>query len=177
MWDVIPYVYGVYLCICIQIVINLYINFKINFVSWFSIFMILTLNFSFCFFLKNLRKQRVSILKTRYSQIPITWLNCLQPYLSKQCFWLSCPSPGCVPLQLQILLLDFRIESSLHLFSQPRIYFNFFIVILNHLFPINVVFIFSIFLVVCYKAHWKVDEMKSIRLKVHSVCLPGHLPR
>ena len=49
-WDVIPYVCGVCLCICIQIVINLYINFIINFVSWFSIFMILTLNFSFYLF-------------------------------------------------------------------------------------------------------------------------------
>ena len=128
------------------------------------------------FFLKNLRKQTVSILKTSYSQIPITWLNCLQPYFSKQCFWLSCPSPGCVPLQLQILLLDFRIESSLHLFSQPRIYFSFLIVILYHLFPINVVFIFSIFLVVCYKAHWKVDEMKSIRLGVSSLCVSPRTP-
>ena len=82
-WNAIPYVCGVRLCICIQIVINVYTNFIINFVSWFSIFMILTLNFSFFFFLKNLRKQRVSILKSRYSQIPITWLNCLYPYLSR----------------------------------------------------------------------------------------------
>ena len=68
-------------------------------------------------------------------------------------FLVFCPYPGCVPLQLQILFLDFPIETSLQLFSQPRIYFNFFIVILYHLFPINLVFIFSIFLAVCYKAH------------------------
>ena len=50
MQDVIPYVCSVCLCICIQIVINLYINVIINIISQFSIFMILTLNFSFCFF-------------------------------------------------------------------------------------------------------------------------------
>ena len=70
----------------------------------------------------------------------------------------------------------FPIESSFHVFSQPRINFNlFFFYYVSFISYWH--FIFSVFfLVVCYMVHWKVDEMKIIKLELHFVCLPGHLP-
>ena len=119
--------------------------------------MILTLNFSFYLF-EEPQETNSKYFKNLLFTNPY-YMTELLAALSFQtlCFSLSCPSPGCVPLQLQILFVDFPIESSFHVFSQPRIHFNLFFSIMYHLFPIDTVFIFSFFLsfflVVCYKAH------------------------
>ena len=140
---------GVCLFICSQIVTNLYMFYN-KFCFLVFHFHDIDLKLFILFFCEEPQKTKSKYLKNLLFTNPY-YMTELLAALSFQtkCFSLSCPSPGCVPLQ--ILFIDFPIESSLHLFYQPRIYFNFFIVIPYHLFPI--VFIFSIFLVVCYKAH------------------------
>ena len=142
MWDVIPYVCGVCLCICIQIVINLYINFIINFASWFSIFMILTINFSFCFF-EEPQKTNSKYLKKHVIHKSLLHdlvaCNFIFPNLM---LFLVLPFSWMCMFTVADFIYRLLHRKFSHLLSQPRIYFNFFFLILYHLFSINIVFFF-----------------------------------